>query len=173
MNERRPLKISRSFVGAILITTAVGVGVKLSSVAFAAPQSKLALSEQSALLREFARIEPIDTHTHIYKDDPKLNDLIERLNLRAVNICVIDDRDPDFKGLEPQRTEVLKVRQSTRGRVAFCTTFNPYGFEQPGFSGRAIRQLNDDFGQGAVAVKIYKVMGMEMKNKAGQMGHGR
>jgi hypothetical protein len=114
-----------------------------------------AASDESAVLKSFAEIQPIDVHTHIYKDDPELNALIGRLNLRAVNICVIDDRDPDFKGLEPQRTEVFNVRQSTQGRVAFCTTFNPYPFEQPGFSGDAIRQLNGDFANGAVAVKIY------------------
>jgi predicted TIM-barrel fold metal-dependent hydrolase len=161
------LKTSRLFLVTILITTVVA-GVKLSSVLFAAQKSGPAASDESALLKGFAEIQPIDVHTHIYKDDPELNALIERLNLRAVNICVIDDRDPDFKGLEPQRTEVLTVRQSTRGRVAFCTTFSPYAFEQPGFSARTTRQLNEDFDHGAVAVKIYKVMGMEMKNHAGK-----
>ncbi|MGI8959587.1 MAG: amidohydrolase family protein [Bryobacteraceae bacterium] len=158
----------RLFLVTILVTTAMVAGVKLSSVLLSPRKSRLAASEEAALLKSFAEIQPIDVHTHIYKDDPELNALIKRLNLRAVNICVIDDRDPDFKALEPQRTEVLKVRQSTLGRVAFCTTFNPYGFEKPGFSARAIRQLNDDFADGAVAVKIYKVMGMEMKDKAGK-----
>ncbi len=155
------------FVTALIATTLVA-GIKLSSVLLAAHESQPAASDESALLKDFAAIQPIDVHTHIYKDDPDLDALIMRLNLRSVNICVIDDRDPDFKGLEPQRTEVLKVRQSTHGRIAFCTTFSPYGFEQPGFSGRAIRDLNGDFAQGAVAVKIYKVMGMEMKNSEGK-----
>jgi predicted TIM-barrel fold metal-dependent hydrolase len=153
---------------AIVITTAIAAGVKRSPVPLDAREPGSAASDENALLKGFAEIQPIDAHTHIYKDDPELNALIERLNLRTLNICVIDDRDPDFKGLEPQRSEVLKVRHSTLGRVAFCTTFNPYGFEEPGFSDRAIRQLNEDFADGAVAVKIYKVMGMEMRNKAGQ-----
>ena len=63
---------------------------------------------------------------------------------------------------------MLQIRKSTQGRIAFCTTFRPYAFEEPGFRARAIRQLNDDFAQGAVAVKIYKVMGMEMRSKAGK-----
>jgi predicted TIM-barrel fold metal-dependent hydrolase len=160
------LKTSRLYIAGILIANVVA-SVKLSSALLAAQKSGPA-SDESALLKTFAEIQPIDVHTHIYKDDPELNALIERLNLRAVNICVIDDRDPDFKGLEPQRTQVLKVRQSTRGRIAFCTTFSPYAFEQPGFSAGAIRQLNEDFAHGAVAVKIYKVMGMEMRNDAGK-----
>jgi predicted TIM-barrel fold metal-dependent hydrolase len=119
-------------------------------------------------LAAFSALAPIDAHVHLYKDDPAFATLMQRLNLRALNICVIDDRDPFFKGLEPQRGEALKVRQMTGGRAALCTTFSPYGFEEPGFAQRAIRQLDADFAAGAIAVKIYKVMGMEMKSKAGK-----
>lgn len=162
------MKTSRPFHVAILVTATMVAGVKVSSALLGAQKAGSVDNEQKELLKGFAEIQPIDVHTHIYKDDPELNGLIERLNLRTVNIAVIDDRDPDYKGLEPQRSEILKVRQSTRGRAAFCTTFSPYPFEQPGFSANAIRQLNEDFANGAVAVKIYKVMGMEMKNKAGK-----
>ena len=168
MDWRKVLKTSRLFPVTIFIATTIVAAVKLSSVLLGAQQFGPAASDEGAVLKGFAKIQPIDVHTHIYKDDPELNALIERLNLRAVNICVIDDRDPEFNELEPQRTEVLKVRQSTLGRVAFCTTFSPYEFEKPKFGARAIRQLNHDFAQGAVAVKIYKVMGMEMKNAAGK-----
>jgi predicted TIM-barrel fold metal-dependent hydrolase len=93
---------------------------------------------------------------------------MQRLNLRILDICVIDDRDPYAKALEPQRSDVLKVVRTTRGRAVFCTTFNPYDFEKPGFAQRAIKQLDADFAAGAIAVKIYKVMGMEMKSKTGK-----
>ena len=119
-------------------------------------------------LASFSAVEPIDAHVHLYKDDPQFGAFMQRLKLHILDICVIDDRDPNFKGLEPQRSDVLKVVQSTGGRAVLCTTFSPYEFEQPGFAQRTIRQLDGDFAQGAVAVKIYKVMGMEMKSKAGK-----
>jgi len=125
-------------------------------------------AEPTGDLSGFAAVEPIDVHVHVYKDDPAFAAMVKRLDLRLLNICVIDDRDPFFKALEPQRSDELKVRKITEGRAAFCTTFNPYGFEKPGFKKQAISQLNHDFANGAVAVKIYKVMGMEMKNKAGK-----
>lgn len=143
---------------AILISPRLSLAVPVTAAA----------DEQSALLEAFAAINPIDAHVHLYKDDPALAALIERLHMHILDICVIDDRDPDYNGLEPQRSEVLKVRQRTAGRAAFCTTFSPYDFEKAGFSDRAIRQLNDDFAKGAVAVKIYKVMGMEMKSRSGK-----
>jgi predicted TIM-barrel fold metal-dependent hydrolase len=119
-------------------------------------------------LAGFSALVPIDAHVHLYKDDPAFGDLMQRLNLRILNICVVDDRDPFFKGLELQRSDVLKVVHSTGSRAVLCTTFSPYDFEDPGFSQRAIRQLDADFAAGAIAVKIYKVMGMEMKSKAGK-----
>ncbi len=119
-------------------------------------------------LAAFAALAPIDTHIHLYQDDPRFGELMRRLDLRALNICVIDDRDPFYKDFEQQRADVLKVRRTTGGRAAFCTTFSPYDFEKPGFAQRAIRQLEADFANEAIAVKIYKVMGMEMKSKAGK-----
>jgi len=119
-------------------------------------------------LEGFSALAPIDAHVHLYKDDLAFGAFLQRLNLRILNICVIDDRDPYAKGLEPQRSDVLKVRHITGDRAVFCTTFSPYDFEKPGFSGRAIQQLDADFAAGAIAVKIYKVMGMEMKSKAGK-----
>ena len=162
------MRTMRIYVVTTLLVSAMIATAKLSSVLIAGQGAQPAASDESTLLEAFAEVQPIDAHIHVYKNDPQLDALIERLNLRALNICVIDDRDPDYKGLEPQRTQVLAFRQGTHGRAAFCTTFSPYDFEQPGFSGRVIRQLNEDFVNGAVAVKIYKVMGMEMKNKSGQ-----
>ncbi|HEX6804672.1 MAG TPA: amidohydrolase family protein [Terriglobales bacterium] len=122
----------------------------------------------AADLAGFSALAPIDAHVHLYKDDPAFGTLLKRLNLRVLDILVIDDRDPYGKGLEPQRSDVLKVVHVTAGRALFCTTFSPYDFEDPGFAQRTIRQLDADFGKGAIAVKIYKVMGMEMKSKAGK-----
>jgi predicted TIM-barrel fold metal-dependent hydrolase len=119
-------------------------------------------------LTSFSALAPIDAHVHLYKDDPAFGALMQRLKLRILDICVIDDRDPYAKGLEPQRSDVLKVARRTGGRAALCTTFSPYEFEEAGFARRTIRQLDRDFEQGAIAVKIYKVMGMEMKSKAGK-----
>jgi predicted TIM-barrel fold metal-dependent hydrolase/DNA-directed RNA polymerase subunit H (RpoH/RPB5) len=141
---------------------------KLSSVLFAGQGSGVAASDHSALLEAFAEMNPIDAHVHLYKDDPAFGALLQRLKLRVLDICLIDDRDPYFKAIEPQRGDVQRVVHSTSGRAVLCTTFSPYDFEEPGFSARAIRQLNQDFADGAVAVKIYKTIGMEIKTKAGK-----
>lgn len=137
----------------------------VASVIFA---GLLSATDQNLPLNALAEMDPIDAHVHLYKDDPVFSALLRRLKLHILDICLIDDRDPYFKAIEPQRSDVLKVVHSSSGRAAFCTTFSPYNFEAPGFSERAIRQLNHDFADGAVAVKIYKTIGMEIRTKAGK-----
>ena len=152
-----------------LATTALTVLILLAAVLVSASSygTKPALPP-AADLASFSALAPIDAHVHLYKDDPAFGALLKRLNLRVLDIAVIDDRDPYGKGLEPQRSDILKVAHVTAGRALFCTTFSPYDFEAPGFAPRTIRQLDADFAEGAIAVKIYKVMGMEMKSKSGK-----
>ena len=163
------MKTLNLFFVTVLVAAGMFAGApKLSSVLFAGQGAGVAASDHSALLEAFAEINPIDAHVHLYKDDPAFGALLQRLKLRILDICLIDDRDPYFQAMEPQRGDVRRVVHSTSGRAVFCTTFSPYDFEEPGFSARAIRQLNQDFADGAVAVKIYKTIGMEIRTKAGK-----
>jgi len=125
-------------------------------------------SNRSSLLKGWSELNPIDVHAHVFKEDPGFTELLKRLNLKLLNICVVDDRDPFFKDFQSQRDLALKLLQSSLGRVVFCTTISPYDFQEAGFSQRVIGQLNKDFSAGAVAVKLYKTIGMEIKTKAGK-----
>src|SRR5215213_2707245 len=118
-------------------------------------------------LSQLAAIEPIDTHLHAYQDVPAVADLFSRFNLRALNVLLIDDRDPFAKSMEPQWTDALAVNRLTKGRAVVCTTIDPYGLESPGFAARVNKRLNADFDAGAIAVKLYKVVGMELRRKGG------
>ena len=118
-------------------------------------------------LSQLAALEPIDTHVHAYQNVPAVADLFSRLNLRALNVLLIDDRDPFAKSMEPQWTDALAAHRLTRGRAVVCTTIDPYDLESPGFAARVNKRLNADFEAGAIAVKLYKVVGMELRKKDG------
>jgi predicted TIM-barrel fold metal-dependent hydrolase len=119
-------------------------------------------------IESLAEIQPIDAHAHIYVTDPSVTKLLRELDLHLLDILVIDDRDKFFKSLEPQFSDAIRLQENNKGRVALCTTFSPYDFDAPGFSKRAIAQLDKNFDGGAVAVKIYKTIGMEIKTKRGR-----
>jgi predicted TIM-barrel fold metal-dependent hydrolase len=58
--------------------------------------------------------------------------------------------------------------QLSGGRVFACTTFDAYRFNEPNFAARAIEGLNQQFARGAVAAKLWKNVGMEIKDGKGK-----
>jgi amidohydrolase family protein len=119
-------------------------------------------------LKSFAALSPIDVHVHIFKNDPALQALLERANLKVLNILVVDDTLPYRKQLAPQVSDALALVRASKGRVALCTTFDPYRFNDPSFPAESVKQLDQDFAHGAIAVKVWKNIGMEIKNSQGK-----
>lgn len=119
-------------------------------------------------LQEFARLNPIDTHAHVFKNDPAFVAFMARTHLHIVEILVVDRQESYHKGLQPQLDDTLAVVRGSEGHAVLCTTFDPYKFEEPGFDAQAVRQLDRNFAEGAVAVKIWKNLGMELRNHAGK-----
>lgn len=118
-------------------------------------------------LTNFSALGPIDVHAHVFKDDPAFAALLKRLNLRVLDICVVDQHDRGYEEAAPQNRKARAILHSTGGRSAWCSTFDPQDFEKPGFAEQSSRILNETFADGAVAVKIYKSIGMELKKRDG------
>jgi predicted TIM-barrel fold metal-dependent hydrolase len=62
----------------------------------------------------------------------------------------------------------MRFIAESKGHATLCTTFDPFQFNSPNFSRSAIEALNHDFDQGAVAAKVWKNIGMEVKNASGE-----
>ncbi len=142
-------------------------GSAVSCLAQTAPSSPSAGGDDEAL-KAFAAMHPIDVHVHVFKTDPAFQAMLERLNLKLMNILVMDDTLSYRKQLQPQVDDALKLMRSSRGHVAFCTTFDPYQFDNPSFTTDSIQQIGRDFADGAIAVKIWKNIGMEIKDRDGK-----
>ncbi|MFZ0941412.1 MAG: hypothetical protein WAN63_18415, partial [Candidatus Sulfotelmatobacter sp.] len=148
----------------------LGLSIALSFRA-QAPTSATAPTKSSgeeSALRAFAAIHPIDVHVHVFKTDPTFQQMLEHLNLKLLNILVTDDTVSYRKRLQPQIDDALALVRSSRGHFALCTTFDPYRFDSASFGADSIKQINHDFDRGAVAVKIWKNIGMEIKDSSGQ-----
>ena len=122
----------------------------------------------AAELGSFTALEPIDTHTHVYQSNPAFYAMLSRLHMHILDICVADDNSPLEKNLPLEIKDVLQVMHDGGSQVAFCTTFDPYKFRQRRFTQGAIHQINRNFEQGAIAVKIWKNIGMELKDARGR-----
>ena len=158
----------RFHVGFVLLSSIVLVGAVwyvLQVRLFAAPSAGRA-DEQA--LKSFAAIHPIDVHVHVFKTDPAFQAMLERLNLKLMDILVMDDTLPYRKQLQPQIDDALALVRSSHGHVVLCTTFDPYRFDSPSFPADAIKQIDRNFAEGAVAVKIWKNIGMEIRDSSGK-----
>jgi predicted TIM-barrel fold metal-dependent hydrolase len=137
-------------------------GAATSSGAFAAPThaaSRLYTAD------DFARIEKIDAHMHVHGP-------ADRLMAQALadhfRILTIDVDYPDYPPIGEQRRDALSLRERYPGRVAFATTFSVDGFLSPGWSAAVVRDIDADVARGAVGVKIWKNIGMTLRDAEGR-----
>lgn len=118
-------------------------------------------------LQAFAAMEPIDTHVHAFKSDAELTNLIVRLRLHLLDICVSDSH----RSFGDLATEIARARsfvQSNHEHARLCVTFDPFHFQQKDFAEKTIREIRQEFAEGAVAVKIWKNIGMELQTPDGR-----
>ena len=135
----------------------------------AAPQAGPVSGPFSAAeLLQFRALIPIDTHTHVFAADPVFIAMLRRLNLHILDILVVDDMEPGHADLEKQRQEAMAVVRASGSFAKLCTSFDPFSFNQPHYVHSVISGLDQDFANGAIAVKIWKNVGMEIKDAKGR-----
>ena len=104
----------------------------------------------------------IDAHAHIRGSGP-MTDLLEELDMKLLSICVAHEKGKWRENAEWYR----KSAQDNPQRYAWCTAFDPPDFDDPDYAEKAIAQMKEDFAAGAIAVKIWKNVGMEFKGPEG------
>ncbi|MDP3072082.1 MAG: amidohydrolase family protein [Opitutaceae bacterium] len=136
----------------------------LRRLAFALVAALAPLSAAEEPAPVYEQLLKIDVHSHIFEDVPAFHALFRRINVRTINVCV-----PGGDG-----------RLATMDRVAFelyrkepelypvTTTFDLRGRDEPDFVPKTIAWLDAAFARGAVAVKIWKEVGIEIKDRDGK-----
>jgi predicted TIM-barrel fold metal-dependent hydrolase len=111
----------------------------------------------------FERLRKIDLHAHIYEDIPAVTTMLQRINLRVVNIS-----NPGTDGyldfMHRFNAELVKRHSDV---FSFASTFDLTTRDQPGYGARVAKALDETFAQGAVMVKIWKEVGLELKRPDG------
>jgi predicted TIM-barrel fold metal-dependent hydrolase len=118
-------------------------------------------------LQNFAAMDPIDTHVHAFKSEPTFTDMLVRLRLHVLDICVADSHHI-YGELPAELAHSKCFVQNSRNHAKLCTTFNPFDFERSNFAEATVKSLRREFAEGAIAVKIWKNIGMELKTSEGR-----
>ena len=110
----------------------------------------------------------IDAHAHFFAEAKPVLDLLDRLNLTAVNVCVVDRYERGYETVEPQHLMARRLAEASRGRLPWIATFDDAPFAGPGFAARALAEVDRALAEGAHGVKVYKSLGMELRDARGR-----
>ena len=117
-------------------------------------------------------IPKIDVHAHYRTNHPELVPALAAWNARAVLVNVTgSERRTDEKW-----RDFVALRDAHPDRFFLVATFDPFGFEEPDFVATTIGQLRAQIAAGAKGVKVWKDIGMELKDAQGghvQIDHPR
>ncbi|MGV3556784.1 amidohydrolase family protein [Larkinella arboricola] len=110
---------------------------------------------------DFSKVGKIDAHIHLSSADTTFIRQAVRDNFSLFTVNV------DGKTyLEQRNLALAHVKQYPR-RVAFATTFTVSNWNDPDWQQKTIADLRDSFAKGALAVKVWKGIGMELRDKDG------
>jgi hypothetical protein len=115
-------------------------------------------------VEDFPRVGKIDAHVHLHGPADAYMAQARRDEFR---VLVINVDYPDFPPIAEQQADAVSLLQRYPARVAFAATFSVEGFASAGWAERAIGSLEAAQRQGAVGVKIWKNIGMQLRDPDG------
>jgi len=107
----------------------------------------------------------IDAHIHYGDDSPELLALLAEFDIRLLNISFARDASNSWQA-DADRYRSLATQYPDR--FAWCTSFDLPRLDDPGYVDGVLAGLERDFAAGAVACKVWKNIGMEVRYPDGR-----
>jgi predicted TIM-barrel fold metal-dependent hydrolase len=126
--------------------------------AFAAPADHYSLTD-------FGHVDKIDAHLHLHGSAEQFMSQAVRDGFRVLTINV---DYPDFPPIDVQQRDAIALRKHYPGRAAFAATFSVADFQSPNWAAAQLHHLDDAFAQGAVGVKVWKNIGLALRDPGGK-----
>lgn len=109
-------------------------------------------------------IPKIDAHAHMYAPMPEMAAMLERLNFRVINIC---DGGNDPVLFTNKRRWVQAQHAQWPARFAYAPAFDLTHRSDPDYAAQVTADFDEVFAAGAVMIKLYKEVGLEIKDSLG------
>ena len=132
----------------------------LSIIGVALPSWRIVLRAQTPAFEDIVKI---DVHSHVFEDIPALNQMLRRCNVRTMNVC----NNGSDGHLDEMHRIAVELFKKYPDLFPFASTFDVTGVNDPGYAKKVNDWLDGTFKNGAVAVKIWKEVGLEVKKKDG------
>ncbi|MEJ5964047.1 amidohydrolase family protein [Pedobacter immunditicola] len=119
-------------------------------------------------MEDFKSVEKYDTHVHLNVFDSTFIKQAREDNFRLLTVNVDVNQNAAYPGIEEQRSIAQSLEKAFPDRVAFSTAFNLDNWDTDQWQAQTLAYLEDSFKMGSIAVKIWKNIGMELKDKNGK-----
>ncbi|GAB3646650.1 hypothetical protein GCM10028791_07230 [Echinicola sediminis] len=107
----------------------------------------------------------IDAHVHLNTNSiAKMEKALEY----GVSFLSINTEIPFFDSIEGQANVIEELNKKYPNRIKYITSFSTEGWGEPDWAEKAIQQIKRGLDNGAVGVKIWKNIGMELQDKDGR-----
>ncbi|WP_240096109.1 amidohydrolase family protein [Christiangramia crocea] len=115
-------------------------------------------------MEDYQYVKKFDSHIHINTYDTYFIDLVKKDNFKFLNI--VDDR-PFGLPMEEQEKVAISHFEDFSDQMIFATTFSVDDWENDNWLSKTISHLENSFSKGAKAVKIWKNIGMDLRDAKG------
>ena len=111
---------------------------------------------------DFSKVKKIDVHAHVETDDPAMIEQAKKDNVVLISVNV---EVPDLPPVDSQQYYVLLHRHKFPDDIYYVSTFETATINQPGWADRELSYLKNSFDSGALGIKVWKNIGMVIKDK--------
>ncbi len=156
-----PFKIMRFLFPVLLLTVAFG-HIRI----FESDEKMEDIGEEEYYgLEDFGSVKKFDVHIHINTEEDFFIAQAQADNFRFLDI--VDDRPFGLPMEEQQKLAMLHLKNFPK-RMVFATTFSVDDWGNEKWSENTIEKLKKSVSEGAVAVKIWKNIGMDLRDENGK-----
>lgn len=114
---------------------------------------------------DYPNVRKYDVHIHIFTKAPYFVENAEKENYRLLSVNV---DAPDAPPIRKQQEMDVAQTKKFPGEFNYATTFSVDDWNSAAWEKNAIAYLENSFEQGAIAVKIWKNIGMTLKDRNGK-----
>ncbi|GEO06489.1 hypothetical protein AAE02nite_41530 [Adhaeribacter aerolatus] len=112
-------------------------------------------------VEDFNTVPKFDTHVHINTTDPSLIEQAQADNFRLLTINV---SAPGYPTISEQQDLALQHIKNYPDKLAYATTFSVQNWADANWAEASLQYIKNSMAQGAIGVKIWKNIGMELKD---------
>lgn len=116
---------------------------------------------------DFTRVPKTDAHVHIHRKDSSFvsQAIRDNFNLFTINYDDVNEPPP----MEVQQEYSVFLKNKYPQHVAYATTVSIRKFNDNDWLAQTLSYIDSSVSMGAKAVKIYKVIGMTLRDKQGRL----